>query len=119
MDPDPGGPKTYGSDGFGSATLLSSRPNWVPAPPHPQGSAAPPPYGSKGGDTPACGGGGAGGPNYDEGTDTLVLMYNPSTVCKERKERNCTLLVLIQPAVNVSQFNPIFLNSPKATAAAF
>jgi hypothetical protein len=35
------------------------------------------PHGSMGGDTLACGGGGElwahGGPNYDEGTDTLVL----------------------------------------------
>jgi hypothetical protein len=36
--------------------------------PHPQGSAVPPPFGSKGEDKPACGGG--GGPN--------AMMKNPS-----------------------------------------
>ena len=43
---------------------------WI-GPPHPQASVAPP-FGSKRGDTLACGGGG-GGPNSNEGTDTLVL----------------------------------------------
>jgi hypothetical protein len=38
--------------------FLSSRPNRITPPPHPQGSVAPPPFGSKGGDTFACGGGG-------------------------------------------------------------
>jgi hypothetical protein len=37
--------------------FLSSHPNCVPPPPNPQGNVAPP-FGSKGGDTLACGGGG-------------------------------------------------------------
>jgi hypothetical protein len=37
---------------------LSSRPNRVPPSHHLQESVAPPPFGSKGGDTLACGGGG-------------------------------------------------------------
>ena len=63
--------------------FLSSRPNWVPPPPCPQASITPPtPFGSKKRDTLACGGG-VGGPNSDEGTDTLVLYvyYNPSRIC--------------------------------------
>jgi hypothetical protein len=63
--------------------FLSSRPNCDPPPPHPQGSVAPPPLGSKGGDT-RWGGGSVGRPNSDEGTDTLALYvrvyYIPSTV---------------------------------------
>jgi hypothetical protein len=34
MDPDPGGPKTYGSDGSGSATLESSLSSVVDPDPH-------------------------------------------------------------------------------------
>jgi hypothetical protein len=52
--------------------FLSSRPNWGPQPPHPQESVAPPPFESKGGDTPCLAEEGAGGPNSDDGTDTLV-----------------------------------------------
>ncbi len=36
--------------------ILSSRPNWVPPPPHSQRSVALSTFGSKGGDTLACGG---------------------------------------------------------------
>jgi hypothetical protein len=53
--------------------FLFSRPNWVPPPTHPQGSVAPPSFGTKGGETLACWVGSAGGPNHDEGTDTLAL----------------------------------------------
>ncbi len=73
--------------------FLSSRPNWVLAPPHPQASA--PPFGSRGGHTrlrsaptpPLVPGGGgahslagerAGEANSDEVTDTLALMYTIS-----------------------------------------
>ncbi len=35
--------------------FLTSRRNWVPSPPHPQGSVAPLSFGSKGGETLACG----------------------------------------------------------------
>ncbi len=62
--------------------FLTSCPNRVPPPPHPPcRECALPPYGSKGGNTLACGGGG-GGPDFDEGTDTLVVLcayYNHST----------------------------------------
>jgi hypothetical protein len=54
-----------------SARFLSSRPNWVFPPPHPKKSVATP-FGSKGGDTLACGGEG-GGSQCEEGTDTLVF----------------------------------------------
>ncbi len=58
--------------------FLSNSPNWVPPPP-PLSSArqhcSSPSLGpSKGGDTLACGG--RGGPNSDDGTDTLVLSYD-------------------------------------------
>jgi hypothetical protein len=58
--------------------FLSSRRNWGVSRP-PQASVAPP-FVSKGGDTLACGEG-VGGPNSDDGTDTLVLYanYKPST----------------------------------------
>ncbi len=51
--------------------FLSSRPNWIPPPPHSQASVAPPLAWE-----------GVGGPNSDEGMDTLELkvQYNPSTV---------------------------------------
>jgi hypothetical protein len=39
----------------------------------PQGSVAPSPFGSMGGDTLVCGEGGGEGPNSDEETNTLVL----------------------------------------------
>jgi hypothetical protein len=48
-----------------SASFLSSRPNWLPLPPHP-------PHFFQGG-THSLAGEGAGGANSDEGTDTLVL----------------------------------------------
>ncbi len=60
---------------------LSSRPNWVPSPPHPQGSVAPTHLGLRG-ETHTIAGEGVGAPNADEGTNTLVLYvyYNPSMV---------------------------------------
>ncbi len=39
---------------------MLSRSYWVPPPPHPQASVASSPFGSKGGDTLTCGGGGVG-----------------------------------------------------------
>jgi hypothetical protein len=59
--------------------IFSSRPGLVPLPPHPQGTVAPAPFGSKGEDTLACGGGGMGGPKT---TNRLVLFeyYYPSTI---------------------------------------
>jgi hypothetical protein len=59
-------------------SILSSSRNWAPHPlTHKTVFVAPPPFGSKGGKTLACGGGG-GGPNSDEGTYTLVfhVLYN-------------------------------------------
>jgi hypothetical protein len=50
-----------------------------PPPPPPQANVAPS-QDPSGGDTLACGEGG-GGPNFDEGTETLVLYvyFDPST----------------------------------------
>ncbi len=64
-----------------SAGFLSSRENWVPPTPSPAREIASPPFGSKGGDTLACGGG-VGGSNSDEETDSLELYVynNPSTM---------------------------------------
>jgi hypothetical protein len=55
---------------------------WI-GPPHPQASVAPPPLGPRG-ETHWLAGEGVGGPNSNEGTDTLVLYvyYNPSTACQ-------------------------------------
>jgi hypothetical protein len=52
-------------------------------PPHPQGSVAPPPFGSNSEDTLARGGGSeGGGSNSEEGIDRLELYvyFNPSTL---------------------------------------
>jgi hypothetical protein len=61
--------KVYRVPGF-----LFSRRNWVPPPPHPLASVAPPPLGPRGGDTLARGRG-AGGTYSEEGTDTVVSLY--------------------------------------------
>ncbi len=67
-----------------STGFLSSRPNWVTHTPSPARECCSfPPFGAWERDTLACGGGG-GGPDSDEGTDTLALYictlyYNPST----------------------------------------
>ncbi len=53
---DPNQHRAYRVPGF-----LSSRPNWLPPPLHPQAGVAPPP-GSRGGDTLDCGRGGVGEP---------------------------------------------------------
>jgi hypothetical protein len=45
----------------------------VPLPPPSQVSVVPPPQDPSGGDTHLLAGKGVGGPNTDEGTDTLVL----------------------------------------------
>jgi hypothetical protein len=58
-------------------SFLSSRPNWVRPPSHPQASVAPPLW-LRGGHT-RLRERGLGGPNSDEGTDALV-WYNPSTL---------------------------------------
>ncbi len=62
-----------------SARLSVQSSELGPPNPSPAISVVPLPFGSKGGDTLACGG---GGPNSNEGTDTLVLYvhYDPSTV---------------------------------------
>ncbi len=76
-----------------SAGFLSSRPNRVSPPPHPKKTVATP-FGSKGGDTLACGGEG-GGSQCDEGTDALVLQvvsiqqFNPSTSEHLRQKYSC------------------------------
>jgi hypothetical protein len=62
--------------------FLSSRPNWVPPPPHPQARVAPPLW-VQGGDI-LLAGKGVGGPNSAEGTDTLVIyvqytVYSPAS----------------------------------------
>ncbi len=64
--------------------FLSSRPNWPPPPPppHPHESVDhPTPLGPMG-ETHSLGGEWVGGPDSDEGADTLVLCvyYNPLTV---------------------------------------
>jgi hypothetical protein len=54
--------------------FFSSRPNWDPPPsppPHPQASV--PPFGSRGGGHTRLRERGVGGPNFDEGTDTVEL----------------------------------------------
>jgi hypothetical protein len=51
--------------------FLSSRPNWLPPPPD-RKQVLPPPL-VPGGGTHPLGGGGEGGANADEGTDTLEL----------------------------------------------
>ncbi len=52
----------------------SASPNWDPPLPHPQVSVSITPLVSGGGDTLDCGREGwGGGPNSDEGTDTVVL----------------------------------------------
>ncbi len=55
--------------------LLSSRPHWVPPPPQPQESVAPPPLGPRG-ETLSLAGEGVGGPNSDDGTATPVLYVH-------------------------------------------
>ncbi len=50
--------------------FLSSRPNWVRPPPYPQASVAPP---LVTGGTHSLAEEEVGGPNSDEGTDTVVL----------------------------------------------
>jgi hypothetical protein len=59
----------------------SSRPNRVSTIPSPASDCCSHPPGSKGADTLACERGGGGGPNSDEGTDTLLqfmLLYYSS-----------------------------------------
>jgi hypothetical protein len=61
--------------------FLSSRPNWLPPPPHPQASVAPA-FGSRGGGTHSLPGDGGGEPIPTKGqplsvSNTLVL-YNPT-----------------------------------------
>jgi hypothetical protein len=60
--------------------FLSSRPNWLRPPPHPQGSVAPPLPLWSGGAGEHAGGRGGRVANSDEGTDTLLLCRysNPS-----------------------------------------
>ncbi len=53
--------------------FLSSQPNWLPPPPHPQASVAPLLV-PEGGQHQLGGDEGAGGANSNEGTDTLVLL---------------------------------------------
>jgi hypothetical protein len=62
--------------------FLSSCPHWVPPSPQQQTSVAPPlPHWVQGRRHTRLRGGGVGGPNSDEGTDTLVLCVycNPAT----------------------------------------
>jgi hypothetical protein len=56
-------------------SFFSSRPNWdFPTPlTRLQASVCPPPFGSGGGGTLACGRGGWGSPNSEEGTATMLL----------------------------------------------
>jgi hypothetical protein len=55
--------------------FLSSRPNWLPLPPHPQGNVAPH-FGSKGG-THLLAREGAVGANSDAGTGKIHLQMIP------------------------------------------
>ncbi len=52
--------------------FFSSSPNWDSPTPSPAGECVLPSFGSGGGDT-LTGGEGVGGPNSEEGTDTVVL----------------------------------------------
>ncbi len=63
----------HGVHRYTGCQALSSRPHWVPHPPYPQGNVSLPPLGSKGG-THSLSWEGVGGPNSDEGTDTLLLL---------------------------------------------
>ncbi len=70
----------------------SSRPNWDPPPPQPAGEfgSPPPPPWVPGGGTHLLGGQGLGGPNTDEGTDTLVKnvhIYCTCTLCSSLMEQ--------------------------------
>jgi hypothetical protein len=72
--------KLIGKDRVDKSDRLSLQSSALgPPSPSPAGKCSPPPFGS-GGDTLA--GAGVGGPNSDEGTDTVVLQvqYNPSTL---------------------------------------
>ncbi len=60
--------------------ILSSRPNWAPPPPHPQGSVAPPPFGSHW-RTHSLGGGGGGG---DKIPLVLYVHHNSFTQAEIR-----------------------------------
>ncbi len=55
--------------------FLSSRPNWVPPLPQPQGSVAPPPFGFKGKRHTRLRRRGWGGPNSDEGKTLWYSLY--------------------------------------------
>ncbi len=55
----------------------SSRPNWVPPPTHPQGSVAPPSFGSKGETRSLAGGGGCGDPIPTKGQTLVLDVYGP------------------------------------------
>jgi hypothetical protein len=62
--------------------FLSSRSNWVPPIPYPQDGVAPLPLGPRG-ETLSLAGEKVGGPNSDDGTDTLVLQilyHNSSSI---------------------------------------
>ncbi len=91
--------------------ILSSRPNWIPPPPHPQGNVAPPPFGSKW-ETLARGEG-VGGHNADEGTDTLVLyvrVYHNTPPCYTDR---CLLpdgMHRIHPLSYIGTVNRLFVN---------
>jgi hypothetical protein len=71
-------PKGKGAQSIQSARLSFQSSELDPPPLHPQGSVAPPHFGSNGGKHTSCG----GGPNSDDGTDILVLYvyFNPLTV---------------------------------------
>jgi hypothetical protein len=56
------------------------------------GPPNPSPFGSKGGDSVACGGG--GGPNSDEGTDTPVL-YVKYSIYKNSKKHTSTVFAYV------------------------
>jgi hypothetical protein len=66
--------RVYRAPGF-----LSSRPNWIPLTTSTASECYPPSFGSKGETHSLAGEGVGGGPNSNEGTDTLVY-YNLSLV---------------------------------------
>jgi hypothetical protein len=70
--------------------FLSSRQNWSPHPLTRKGMLLLPPFGPRGGDSLVCGGG-VGGPNSDEGTDTrngIVKSLYGLQLNRRRRNKN-------------------------------
>jgi hypothetical protein len=85
---------------FRVQAFLSGRPNWVPPPRHPQGSVAPPHFGSKGENTLVRGGGGGGGGTQVRRMDRHFAWYSMYTI------NPSTLLAFLQWIGRISQNGP-------------